>query len=139
MASQRNEIEKVYSLFCDESSKLPVAKLENAIRSAGYVVKDLKDISFSQSYLSFPEFVELISQSESNEMSKEQVEESFKAFDPENTGFIKAVDLKRILSAGEDSLTEEEINSILEMFPPNDEGSICYNLPINYVYKESRK
>ena len=125
-------------MFVDETNKMPTSCIDNAIRSAGYLMENSLAESVFNSHVNYSEFLELVNKAQTNQLSKEKIEESFKYFDPEDTGFIKAVDFKQILSSGNDPLSEEEINSILDMFPPNADGLICYNLPINYVFDETQ-
>lgn len=139
MVAMKEELEKVFFMFTDETNKIPAHNIDNAIRSAGFILENSFENLLSQSHVSFPEFVKLVNQAQMNEISKEKIEESFKYFDPQDTGFIKAVDFKQVLSSGQDPLSEEDINTILEMFPPNADGLICYNLPINYVFDEADK
>lgn len=136
MPAIREELENVYSMFSDQTDKMPISNLENAVRSAGYVIDSTLIQTVTSSYLTFPEFVEFVNYAQENEISKEKIEESFKFFDPEGTGLMKASDFKQILLTGKDPLGDDDINSILEMFPPNSEGLICYSLPINYVFDE---
>lgn len=137
MTAMKEELEKVFFMFVDETNKMPCNSIDNAIRSAGYVLENSLESTVSKSHVTYSEFLELIRQAQLNQLSKEKIEESFRYFDPEDTGFIKAVDFKQILSTGNEPLPEEDINSILEMFPPNAEGLICYSLPISYVFDEN--
>lgn len=135
---QQREIERVFVIFSDETSQMPVKNLIPALRCAGYLIED--DFEYNgtkDSHIGLEDFRLLASKAETQELSREKIEESFRHYDPEDTGYIKACEFKRILSSGDSSLSEADIRTIFEQFPPNDQGMICYSLPINYMFEES--
>ena len=126
-------------MFVDETNKMPTQSLDNAARSAGYVIEKSLQLLTTKSHISLAEFIEFINIAQENVLTKEEVEKSFRQFDLDDSGYIKATDFKKILSSRPDALSESEISIIFEMFPPNDAGMICYSLPINYIFNECKE
>lgn len=138
MSQVQQEIEKVFVIFSDDTNQMPVKNLVSALRCAGYLIEDgFEHGNAKDSYVGLEEFKLLAKKAESQELTREQVEESFRYYDPEDTGYIKASEFKRILSSGNDALSEADIKTIFEQFPPNDQGMVCYNLPIDYMFEGS--
>lgn len=137
MSQVQREIEKVFVVFSDETSKMPAKSLVPALRCAGYLIEDGFEHSANrESHIGLEEFRLLAKNAESQELTREKVEESFRYYDPEDTGYIKACEFKRILSSGDNALSEADIKTIFEQFPPNDQGMICYSLPIGYMFED---
>lgn len=138
MERLRCDFEKIFTLFCDESNLMPQANIVKALRSAGYVVEDGFGDLCAKSHIPLEEFVDFIYKAQVHGLSKEKIEEAFRFYDPDETGYIKASEFKRILSAGPNGLSESDISIVFEAFPPNDQGMICYTLPISYIFENTK-
>ncbi|ELA40918.1 uncharacterized protein VICG_02058 [Vittaforma corneae ATCC 50505] len=136
MERLRGDFEKIFALFCDESNLMPQINIVKALRSAGYVVEDSFGDCCTKSHIPLEEFVDFIYKAQVHGLSKEKIEEAFRFYDPDETGYIKASEFKRILSTGPNGLSESDVSIVLETFPPNDQGMICYTLPISYVFED---
>jgi len=134
MEKSKSHFENVFALFCDETNLMPSGNIVKALRSAGYVVEDTFGTVTTHGHLSLEQFIEIAHKAHSNGLSKEKIEEAFRFYDPEETGYIKASEFKRILSSGPDAMNESDISIVLEAFPPNDQGMVCYTLPISYIF-----
>lgn len=126
---------RAFTVFCDETKLMPRENLVKALRSIGCIVEDEFIGNCEKSHLDIHDFMELASQAEIHGLDRKKIEEAFAFYDPQGTGYIKASDFKRILSTGGDSLSESDISIVLEAFPPNDQGMICYSLPINFMFE----
>lgn len=136
MEKTKKELEKIFALFCEESNMMPHNNLVKALKTAGYVVEDDFGLKCNKNQLTFEEFVDFAAMAQTQGLNRENIEEAFRFFDPEDTGYIKASEFKSILTSGPDGLTETDVNILFETFPPNDQGMICYSLPISYVFDE---
>ncbi|KAM0679630.1 Calcium ion binding [Glugoides intestinalis] len=128
---------KAFTVFCDETKLMPRENLVKALRSIGCIVEEEFIANCEKTHLDINEFMKLASQAEVHGLDRKKIEEAFAFYDPQETGYIKAADFKRILSTGSDSLSESDINIVLEAFPPNDQGKICYSLPINFMFESN--
>lgn len=136
MQRNKEELEKIFALFCEESNLMPQTNLVKALKTAGYSVEDDFGLKCSKIHLKFEEFVDFTAMAQTEGLNRENIEEAFRCFDPKDTGYIKASEFKSILTSGPDGLTDTDVNILFEMFPPNDQGMICYSLPISYVFDE---
>lgn len=138
MEQARNNFEKVFTLFCDSSNLMPQTNIMKAVRTAGYVVDDSFADICAKSHITLEEFAELLAKAHISGLNRDKIEDAFRFYDPESTGYIKAAELKKILAGGEDGLSETDINVFFEAFPPNDRGMVCYTLPIKHVFDSER-
>lgn len=134
MERTKTHFQNVFALFCDETNLMPSENIVKALRSAGYVVDDAFVVETPNAHVSLEDFMEFVLRAQMTALSKEKIEEAFKFYDPGETGYIKATEFKRILSTGPDALSESDISIVLEAFPPNDQGLMCYTLPISYIF-----
>lgn len=127
-------LQKTFAVFSDESNMMPRENVVKALRSMGYIVEDEFCDSHGKSRLDLKDFIESVAEAEKSGLDRKKIEEAFAFYDPNDTGYIKASEFKKILSSGTDKLSESDINIIFETFPPNDQGLICYNLPISFIF-----
>jgi len=140
MPQLEDQLEKIFVMFANESSKMPLANLIPALQCSGVVVGDEFSRELQEKTdISLQEFKLLAEKAEKEGISKEAIKESFAHFDKNKTGYIKASELKSILSSGKDPLHESEIKAIFDQFPANDQGLICYSLLVNYMFDSDRE
>jgi len=127
------DTQKIFALFSDSNNKLPANDILRALYCAGCIVNQDSIEKCDMDYASFNELVQkhLL-------CNREQMESLFRTFDPKDTGYIKANDLKNILMAGDSPLTDGEIKDFFERAAPNDEGMVCYTILIDHLYKDTQ-
>lgn len=136
MASLENETEQIFIMFRNKNDKIPYEDILKALRSAGLVLDD--DYLFQKGLegkdLDITEFSRVLNEARLSSLSRESVLEAFSKYDPENTGYIKAADLQGILSSDDKYIQDSDIKILLEAFPPNEKGLVCYNLIVDSIY-----
>ena len=73
----------------------------------------------------FPEFLEVMGH-RMKAVDPDHIVTSLRVFDKEGNGKIAASELRHILTQMGESLTDREVNEVLEEFPPDDKGMIKY-------------
>jgi calmodulin len=136
---QAERLHKVYQLFVDSpTERIPGNRIMDALRFAGYIVseEDLVELSgtFSEEGATFEELQVLCSRLRERDISREDLLKSFRSLDPDNTSFIDAGQLVKILTQGEDRFQEEELEELLNILNPDGDGKICYELLVKKIY-----
>lgn len=127
------EIQKVFEMFADKNNRIPRESIAKSLRCAGYVIdEEFLDCDS----VDLEGFRALAEKAEACGFTREAIEACFRAFDPEETGYINAGDLKSILMSGDDALSASDVQSILDRFIPNDRGMVCYNLLLESLYED---
>ena len=140
MDTQFNEKElksyqNAFTLFDkDHNGKLSIKEVDDVLRFLGkdpseyemeFVLKD-RD-SYGNGTLSFPQFLQLLSQSYShNKFKVEEMKAVFRIFDKDGDGFISAEEIQQEMSNHGDIFTEEQIKQMMEGADSNGDGKIDY-------------
>lgn len=72
-------------------------------------------------------FIELINIEKENLIAKPDIIKAFEVFDEKKTGKVNAKELYHALRVIGEKLTENDINALMKMVPPDKEGRINYN------------
>lgn len=135
MSVEKIETDQIFAMFADENGKMPAESVTRSMRCAGIVA----DGNYLGEAVDLPTYRELIGEARSTEIPREQIEAAFKLFDPQDTGYIKAADLREILTGVSSPFLPADIRDLFDKFPPNDEGLVCYNLFFHEFYGKSEK
>ncbi len=131
---KKDELQLIFALFANENNKIPEESVTKALACARCVVNE-KDVDVGS--LDLNEFKNLVSNYRTNGISRDEIEASFKVFDKDETGYITASQLKKILLSGENSLSNSDAQYLLEHYGLDDRGMICYKLLIERVFDDS--
>jgi calmodulin len=134
---QTERLHKVYQLFADSpTERIPSERIIDALRFAGYIVSEesLRELSVPEDGITFEELQALCSRICDRDISREDLLKAFKTLDPDNTSFIDAGQLVKILVQGEDRFYEDELEELLNILNPDGDGKICYELLVKSIY-----
>lgn len=67
-------------------------------------------------------------------MSREGVEQFFKQYDRDSSGFLNKDELKEALTNGGEPLTDQEVDSLLQDFDKNNDGKISVDELIEALF-----
>jgi len=121
-AEQVEEVREAFQLFdVDSSGAISYKELRACMKALQIKVdkdelkKMILEVDADQSgEIEFPEFLQMMTGKMQNNDSKEEVTKVYKMFDSEGKGVISFADLKRVAKELGESMTDEEIASMLE-------------------------
>lgn len=137
MEPKEIEIIKVFKMFANENQLLEGDNIKLTLKCLGFVLKNTFDVPETQ--LTFNDFKTLVTQLSFHPdiYNKENIDDAFKILDTENTGYVKAKDLRDLLLLEDGSMTESEINDFFVLFPPNAKGEISYKVLLEKLYNDN--
>ncbi|KAL6122179.1 hypothetical protein NUSPORA_00799 [Nucleospora cyclopteri] len=129
------EIAKAFKIFANEEQMVLQKDIPTVVRCLGFVIND--QMAFPDKNVTLQEFHEIILNlsDESSIFTKENIDDAFKMLDPENTGYVKAQDLRTVLHEDVDGLSEEEVNNFFTNYSPNAEGKVSYKVLLEKLFK----
>ncbi|KAG5858574.1 hypothetical protein KMI_14g19580 [Encephalitozoon hellem] len=136
---EMKRLQKVYQLFAETpTEKVSTQKLGDILRFAGYIVSESYAEELTASVpgetFDFSQLVDICERIREREITREELQKSFRRLDVDNTSHIDAGRLVQILSSGENKFTEEEIEELLNILNPDGDGKICYDLIIKNIF-----
>lgn len=126
------DVDRIFSMFANEENKIPAELVTRSMRCAGIVV----DNNYAGEALDLPSYRKLVEEALASQITRESVEKAFEAMDPQETGYIRASDLKNVLSSCSSPFSQADIRDLFGRFPPNYEGMVCYNLFLHEFYEK---
>ncbi|ORD94273.1 MLRV [Enterospora canceri] len=128
------EVAKIFKMFANEDQKILQRDIKTTLKCLGYVLKESHNVPNRN--VSLEEFKQIVNDLKTSKeiYSKENIDEAFRSLDPNNSGYIKAKDLRMILLEGVEGMTNEEINDFFVIFPPNARGEVSYKVLIEKLY-----
>ena len=76
-------------------------------------------------FIDYSEFV-VASMNEKNLLTNDKLQQAFRMFDKDNSGFISSDEIKEILGFGK-TLSEEAVNDIIKQVDENGDGQISFD------------
>ncbi|KAH9412003.1 hypothetical protein HK407_02g04510 [Ordospora pajunii] len=136
---ETKRLQKVYQLFTESpAEKAPANRLVDILRFAGYIVSESYANELTSSIagemLDFRQLVDICERIREREVTRDELQRSFRKLDPESTSYIDTGKLVQILSSGENKLSQEEIVELLNILNPDGDGKICYDLIIKSIF-----
>merc|ERR1719398_143840 len=129
---QKEELREAFNLFDTEhSGTIDARELKAALRALGFEVKKedvrrmLSDVGKDPSQpIDFNDFQEMMRGRMPDKNSREEINKVFALFDEDETGKISFRNLKRISQELGESLTDEELNEMIEEADRDGDGLI---------------
>lgn len=136
---ETKRLQKVYQLFAESPvERVSADKLVDILRFAGYIISEnyAEELmaSIPGETLDFDQLTDVCERIREREVTREELQKSFRRLDTDNTSYIDAGKLVQILSAGENKFSQEEIEELLNILNPDGNGKICYDLIIKNIF-----
>ena len=131
---RKSEIRDAFDMFdYDNDQTISLDELQSVMSSCGiYITEEeardiLKefDTEHTGGNLSFEDFLKLMSTKETGELNSE-IKEAFKFFDKDGDGSITAEEVKTVMAALGEELTDNEILEMIKEADSNGNGCVCY-------------
>lgn len=84
--------------------------------------------------ISFPEF--LVVFASRLQYTEADIHEAFRVFDPEDKGFIRSEDLRRILTTRGDMMSEEEADEMIREADADGDGEVKYEEFTKVIFQD---
>lgn len=142
---QKNDIREAFDLFDnDNSGKIDSKDLKVAMRALGFepkkeeIKKMISEVDKDcTGKIVFEDFLELMSVKMSEKDSKEEILKAFRLFDDDDTGKITFKNLKRVAKELGETLTDEELQEMIDEADLNGDGEISQDEFLRVMKKTS--
>jgi centrin-1 len=136
------ELKEAFNLFdADASGTIDSRELRGAMESLGY--KDKNKIvyqmieSINSDKIDFDQFLDMMTARISDTDSREDILKVFKLFDEQNNGFITIENLKRVARELGETLSEQELQEMVDRADLNGDGVISPDEFVNIMTKKT--
>jgi calmodulin len=132
---QVSEFKEAFDLFDKNGDgRIPTKELGTMMRSLGQNPSDseLQDMidevdADNTGTIDFTEFLTMIARETKEIDSEGEIKEAFKLFDRDDSGFISAAELRKVMSSLGENLTDDEIDEMIRETGQEGDGRIDYN------------
>jgi Ca2+-binding EF-hand superfamily protein len=134
--------EEFFNYFLPNNKKtLTIKECKNAMRCLGILITEKELVEYleineknGKEKINLNEFISLCKMKKNDDYSDE-LEEAFKFFDINETGFVNSKELKHAMLIFKPKMNEEEIEQILNEYNIDEDGFINYKEYINSTKK----
>ena len=134
--------EEFFNYFLPNKKKtLTIKECKNAMRCLGILITEKELVEYleineknGKEKINLNEFISLCKMKKNDDYSDE-LEEAFKFFDINETGFVNSKELKHAMLVFKPKMNEEEIDQILSEYNIDEDGFINYKEYINSTKK----
>ncbi|XP_015922240.1 troponin C [Parasteatoda tepidariorum] len=130
-------LKKAFDMFDkDKKGSIETTVVSTILRTLGqsFVESELKELITEidvdgSGELEFDEFLALTSRflvEEDSEAMQEELREAFRMYDKEGNGYINVIDLREILRALDDKLTEDELDEMIAEIDTDGSGTVDF-------------
>lgn len=135
---QKGMLRKAFDMFDkDKKGVIHTNMVSTILRTMGqtFEERDLKDIieeidTDGSGELEFDEFLTLAARflvEEDTEAMQEELREAFRLYDKEGNGYINVSDLREILRALEDNMSEDELDEMIAEIDTDGSGTVDFD------------
>nr|XP_046224225.1 centrin-3-like isoform X2 [Oncorhynchus gorbuscha] len=129
---QKLEIKEAFELFdTDKDKEIDYHELKVAMRALGFEVKKVDVLKILKDYnregngkITFDDFNEVVTDRMLQRDPKEEILKAFKLFDDDDSGRISMRNLRRVARKLGESITDEELRSMIDEFDTDGDGEI---------------
>ncbi|XP_064799116.1 centrin-3-like [Oncorhynchus masou masou] len=129
---QKLEIKEAFELFdTDKDKEIDYHELKVAMRALGFEVKKVDVLKILKDYnregngkITFDDFNEVVTERMLQRDPKEEILKAFKLFDDDDSGRISMRNLRRVARELGESITDEELRSMIDEFDTDGDGEI---------------
>uniref|UniRef100_A0A8C7MP87 Centrin 3 n=1 Tax=Oncorhynchus kisutch TaxID=8019 RepID=A0A8C7MP87_ONCKI len=129
---QKLEIKEAFELFdTDKDKEIDYHELKVAMRALGFEVKKVDVLKILKDYnregngkITFDDFNEVVTDRMLQRDPKEEILKAFKLFDDDDSGRISMRNLRRVARELGESITDEELRSMIDEFDTDGDGEI---------------
>uniref|UniRef100_A0A4W5K3P1 Centrin 3 n=1 Tax=Hucho hucho TaxID=62062 RepID=A0A4W5K3P1_9TELE len=129
---QRIEIKEAFELFdTDKDKEIDYHELKVAMRALGFEVKKVDVLKILKDYnregngkITFDDFNEVVTDRMLQRDPKKEILKAFKLFDDDDSGRISMRNLRRVARELGESITDEELRSMIDEFDTDGDGEI---------------
>uniref|UniRef100_A0A8C7NK10 EF-hand domain-containing protein n=1 Tax=Oncorhynchus mykiss TaxID=8022 RepID=A0A8C7NK10_ONCMY len=139
---QKLEIKEAFELFdTDKDKEIDYHELKVAMRALGFEVKKVDVLKILKDYnregngkITFDDFNEVVTDRMLQRDPKEEILKAFKLFDDDDSGRISMRNLRRVARELGESITDEELRSMIDEFDTDGDGESEYTQGADTAY-----
>ncbi|CAF1277253.1 unnamed protein product [Didymodactylos carnosus] len=130
-SSQKAELQDAFNLFdSDQSGKISRNELKNVLNALNIQVTDneLKQtMSQMDGDIEFDEFCRVMGQTYFKKYTREELQNTFRNFDSDGSGYIQASELETIMSRLGKRMKKSEIDQMIKSLDTTGDGQIGFD------------
>ena len=139
------EIKEAFDLFdSDGSGTIDPSELKSAMQSLGFEAKNqtiyqmISDLDKDGSgAIDFDEFLDMMTARMSDKDTKEDINNVFRLFDDDKTGYISIKNLRRVAKELGETMTDEELMEMIERADSDGDGQVSQEDFYNIMTKKA--
>lgn len=132
LTEQKQEIREAFTLFdMNNDGFLDYHELKVALRALGFNMSKMEVLAVIEEFdvdkrrlISYDDFYRYVAAKVLERDPLEEIRRAFKLFDDDNTGKISLKNLRRVAKELGESLTDDELNAMIDEFDLDNDGEI---------------